>query len=400
MPDPTTAGAARHTRTLLIGALVVAAVAVGIGAGALLAGRPGASASASPSDVAAVPTASPTDVPPTPTPTPTVAPAPTPEPTPTLVAAALTGLLVTEAAAAQHPIAVMVDDQQEARPQSGFNAASIVWQAPAEGGIPRYMLIFQDGLPSAVGPIRSARQYYIEWASEWKALYVHIGGSPQALTTLRTSGRGQLVYNADGFRFEGSDMWRIKERPSPHNLYSDGAHLRAMAAKVGATDGPVTPIWQFATSPSSGERPTGTRIVLHYPYETITYVYDPGTNTYRRFIDKSTTPQIDAADGREVRPTNVVVLRMRFGPLNDGNPLKHRLEAQDVGSGEAIISTGGRVIHGTWKKAAAAAPTLLFGPDGTPARLTAGQTFVQVMALSYAYEVSVGAVSGTGLGER
>ena len=59
-----------------------------------------------------------------------------------------------------------------------------MWHAPAEGGVPRYMLIFQDQIPEAVGPIRSARQYYIQWAAEWDAMYVHHGGSPQAQATL------------------------------------------------------------------------------------------------------------------------------------------------------------------------------------------------------------------------
>jgi len=331
------------------------------------------------------------------TPNPTPVPSPTPSPTPVTVPAPLTGLPVSEAAAAQHPIAVMVDDHQDARPQSGFNSASIVWQAPAEGGIPRYMMIFQDRLPTAVGPIRSAREYFIDWASEWHAVYAHIGGSPQAMATLQAGGRGQIVFNADGFRFDGTDMWRIKERVAPHNLYSDGAHLRAMAKAVGAADGPISPVWQFDASAPFENPLAGTAIVLHYPYETITYRYDPSAGTYRRYINDSVSPQVDAADGREVRPVNVVVLRMQFGPLNDGHPQKHRLEARDVGGGEAIISTAGRIIHGTWRKAAADAPTLLFGPDGAPAALAPGQTFVQVMALSYGYELRPGTIGGTGV---
>ncbi len=98
----------------------------------------------------------------------------------------------------------MIDDQFDARPQSGFSAASVVWQAPAEGGIPRYMLVFQETIPGDVGPVRSARYYYIAWAAELRALYAHSGGSPQALATLRAQGRGQLVYNADEFRWGGS----------------------------------------------------------------------------------------------------------------------------------------------------------------------------------------------------
>ena len=91
----------------------------------------------------------------------------------------------------------MIDDQADARPQSGFTSASIVWQAPAEGRIPRYMAIYAEGTPPSVGPIRSSRYYFIAWAAEWRALYVHVGGSPQALSTLAAKGNGQYVYNAD-----------------------------------------------------------------------------------------------------------------------------------------------------------------------------------------------------------
>lgn len=329
---------------------------------------------------------------------PTVPPA-TPVPTPTLVAAPLTGLLVTQAAAEQHPIAVMIDDHLLARPQSGFNAASQVWQAPAEGGIPRYMLIFQSTIPAGVGPVRSSREYYIEWAAEWDALYVHAGGSSQALATLAAKGRGQWVYNGEYFRYAGTYLWRVKTRLPPHNVYTDGAHLRALGAKIGAVDGPIEPAWSFAPDADTAARPKGGAITIVYPYETIKYTYDAATNTYLRFIKQTASgaykPQIDAADKVQVAPKNVVILRMHFGPLYAVDP-HHRLEASDVGHGEAWISTNGVTVKGTWSKASVTAPTLLFGPDGKPITLTAGQTFVQVIPLTYVFKIADGTLPGTG----
>src|SRR3954470_1467045 len=137
-------------------------------------------------------------------PSPSAEPSVTPAPSPSLVPAPLTGRLVAPDVASRHVVAVMIDDQINARPQSGLTAASVVWQAPAEGGTPRYMALFQEGNPKSVGPVRSSRYYFIAWASEWNAVYVHVGGSPQALAFLRTAaGRGSAVYNADGFRYEG-----------------------------------------------------------------------------------------------------------------------------------------------------------------------------------------------------
>ncbi len=385
----------RIRNPIVLAGIAVAAIAgavVSVAAlGGLASGGPVAAATASPS---AAPV--PTDVQPTPTaapPTPEPTAAPTPEPTPVLVAAPLTGLDVPPEAALRHPIAVMVDDAPAARPQAGLNAASIVWQAPAEGGVPRYMLVFQETVPASVGPIRSARQYYIEWAAEYSALYVHHGGSPQALETLARRGSGQWVWNADGFRWEGRYVFRVDDRFAPHNVMTDGEHLRALAARVGAEDGAIGRPWSFTADRRAEMRPRDGTIIIRYPYETVSYGYDPATNTYRRSVGlpgEKVRPQVDLGDGQRVAPKNVVILRMAFGPLDDGHPDKHRLEAHNIGKGEAWIATNGRTIKGQWRKASATAPTLLFDTKGNPITLTAGQTFVQVIALEYDFQIRDG----------
>jgi hypothetical protein len=311
-------------------------------------------------------------------PSPSVAPTPAPKPTPVLVPAPLTGRLVSPAAAARHPIAVMVDDLSPARPQSGFNAASIVWQAPAEGGIPRYMMIFQENIPTDVGPVRSSRYYYIAWASELRAVYGHAGGSPQALATLRNQGSGQLVYNADEFRW-GNSFRRVSFRFAPHNLYTTGKQLRAIASSVGAKDGPIKWPWTFARDAVMGWRPIGGRIQVSYGnVNTIRFDYDRMSNTYLRSVTGE-KKQVDNATGKRVQPKNVIVMVVRFGALNDGHPQKHRLEAKVIGSGPAWISTNGITIKGTWKKTSLKAATRFYDKAGKPVVLTVGQTFVQVM---------------------
>jgi hypothetical protein len=285
--------------------------------------------------------------------------------------------MVAPNVAARHPIAIMIDDHPDARPQSGFNAASVVWQAPAEGGIPRYMLIFQDQIPKSVGPVRSARQYYIAWAAEWDAVYGHSGGSPQALSTLRQKGNGQLVYNADEFRWGGVYYHRTKDRFAPHNVYTTGKELRQLAKRVGAKDRPQKAAWKFGPDAALEKRPRGGQITVAYAWNKITYRYDRATNTYLRSVNGE-NPQIDRATGEPVAPKNVVIMLMRFGPLNDGGN-KHRLEADYIGKGQAWIATNGRTIKGTWRKDGITKPTRFFDAKGNPVRLTVGQTFIQVM---------------------
>jgi hypothetical protein len=334
-----------------------------------------------------------------PSPSPSASAEPTPVPTPTLVPAPLDGVLVPPDVAARHPIAVMIDDLSPARPQSGFNSASVVWQAPAEGGIPRYMMIFQETVPAAVGPVRSARYYFIAWAAEWRATYVHAGGSPQALTTLRAQGRGQLVYNADAFRFEGRNLWRIKTRFSPHNLYTDGKNLLAMAKAVGAKDGLFAPAWTFAPDAPLADRPVGGRIQVAYLANNIRYDYERATNTYRRSV-RNTSPQVDAVGGKPVSPKNVIIMLVRFGPLNDGHPNKQRLEATVIGKGTAWIATNGRTIKGTWRKTSLTKPTLFYDAAGNPVTLTVGQTFIQVMQTGTPVTVKDGKVPARPTGPR
>jgi hypothetical protein len=296
--------------------------------------------------------------------------------------------------AARHPIAVMIDDLSAARPQSGLSSASVVWQAPAEGGIPRYMAIFQDTLPENVGPVRSARYYYITWAAEWQAVFAHSGGSPGALQTLRAKGSGQYVYNADEFRYSGT-FFRLKTRSSPHNLYTTGAKLRSLGKRMGAKDKPYKTVWTFAPDAPLEERPYGGTISVKYPYNTITYKYDRKTNTYLRTVTGE-KKQIDAATETRIAPHNVVVMRMHFGPLNDGYAGAPRLEASVVGSGTAWISTNGRTMKGTWKKTSVTKPTRFYDAKGNEVTLTIGQTFVQVVTTSVTgYPVSFTAGSET-----
>ena len=364
-------------RPVVLGA-AGAALAMGLVIGVIAANSTPPAQPTPPPVAGASPSPSPSPTPvPTPTPTPTPIPTPTPEPTPVLVPGPLTGLPVSPAVAKRHPIAVMIDDLGPARPQSGLSRASIVWHAPAEGGIPRYMAIFQDTLPKEIGPVRSARSYYIGWASEWRAMYAHAGGSPQALETLRAKGNGTLVWNAEVFRWEGRYFTRNPKRYAPHNVYTTGKDLRTLARKLGAKDKTYKPAWTFAPDAPLEARPYGGSISVAYSANRITYRYHRASNTYRRSVTGE-GKQVDAGNGERVAPKNVIVVLMRFAPLNDGSH-KNRLEATYIGSGRAWISTNGRTIKGTWEKKSNRKPTRFFDANGKPVVLTAGQTFIQVL---------------------
>ena len=328
---------------------------------------------------------------PSPTPAPTPSPEPTPVPTPTPVAAVSNGAWIPADKAeltTRHPIAVMIDDQAAARPQSGLAVADVFYQALAEGGIPRYMAIFQVNDPKAVGPVRSARRYYVGWAKEWRALYAHAGGAPNALAALRQANR-KTIWDADQFRYS-TTLYRITQRPAPHNVYSTGTKLRALGRRLGAKAPFTEPLWTFKDPAELAERPVGGSIVVPYRANRITYRYDRDSDRYVRGVTGAKT-QRDWTTKAVVAPSNVVVLFMGTGQLrNDAlgqaNEKKHRLDIRYIGTGKAIVFRDGQVIKATWSKKSETAPTRFLYASGAhkgePVPLVRGQIAIQVVPKS------------------
>ena len=248
----------------------------------------------------------------------------------------------------------MVDDHWDARPQSGFTEASVVWQAPAEGGIPRYMMIFAEGDPPSVGPVRSARLYFVQWAAEWNAVYVHVGGSPQAMALLRAEGPGpaglrrrrvplgrHLPVAHDGPLRPAQRLLGREAAPGARRAGRGGpARGRRAGLAVRARRGARAPARR---SPDRRRLPRTARS---------RYRYDRQSNTWRRYVNGKI--QRDRANNRVVAPKNVVVMEVGFGLLGAGQ--KGRLEAANVGSGRAWIATNGTIVRGTWKKTSAGEP--------------------------------------------
>jgi hypothetical protein len=389
-----------RTIILILGAVALAVgVGVGVFAGSMASGTtspsPAAQASGSPAPSSSGPAASPSPLAPgaspagpTAAPTATPAPTPSPAPTPVVYLASLTGEPVAKAVANRRVIAVMIDDLSAARPQSGLSSADVVWHAPAEGGIPRYMALFQTEYPREIGPVRSSRLYYVGWAAEWASVYVHAGGSPQAIAYLNSAkGRGGVLYNADW----SPNLYRIPTRSSPHNLYTNRRGLQAIPASVNAkaVKGQL-PVWTFAPDAPLEERPQGGRIVVPYRYNQVTYQYDRKSNTYKRSVSVE-GKQFDAATDPEVRlaPRNVIVMKATFIPTGDK---KGRLDGQITGTGPAWISTNGVTIKGEWRKKSFRAPTRFFDRNGKEVVLTAGQTFINVVTRTTRVTVEDGEV--------
>jgi hypothetical protein len=292
--------------------------------------------------------------------------APHEPPKPVIIYSPLTGVKVADEALTRRPVtAVMIENSPEARPQSGLKAAGVVFEAVAEGGITRFIALYQEASPELVGPVRSVRPYYLEWAAAFDPAVAHVGGSSDALAMIQGGGYG---LDLDQF-YNASAYWRANDRYAPHNVYTNYDNLSQLEQAKGKTAS------QFDAWPrqdaKAAEIPNATHIDL--PVSTgifyVSYDYDAATNTYLR--SQGGAPHIDREQG-QIAPDTVVALRVGQFLSNDG--LHNEIAA--TGSGEALIFQNGTVTRGTWRKSAATSQLELLGENGQPLKLNRGQTWL------------------------
>jgi hypothetical protein len=327
------------------------------------------------------PTAVPTPVPATPSPIPTIPPAPTatpvPTPTPLSAESVLTGLPVDPKLGHRTPVAVMIDDARAARPQSGFNGASIVFQAPADGWETRYLMIYGEGDSPQVGPVRSARFFLVQWSIETASIIGHYGGDRKSRRFIRYE--KDLLTDVDALGKGAKAFHRISSRRAPHNGYTSTKALRKQGTKLGAEALMPAEIRGRAFTDPSPLEARAAKQTIRVPYRTnvITWTYDRATNLYRRSVDGRA--HVDPADGKRVTATNVVVLFQKFRIDTHIEPGHARPVLTTTGKGAAWIYREGRVVKATWKKDRDVAPTLLFDANGKEIPLIRGRTFFQVV---------------------
>jgi hypothetical protein len=180
-------------------------------------------------------------------------------PAPTTVPSTLTGLPVAPSVNQRPVTAVMVENSTFARPQSGLDQAGVVFEAIAEGGITRFVALYQDTAPSYIGPVRSVRPYYLSWLDGFNAIVAHVGGSGEALQDINSWG----IRDMNQF-YNGSYFTRISSRVAPHNVYTSIARLNALEAADGYTTSHYTGFLRKAPSPS--KHPTATTINFDISY--------------------------------------------------------------------------------------------------------------------------------------
>ncbi|MFW0837665.1 MAG: DUF3048 domain-containing protein [Candidatus Komeilibacteria bacterium] len=235
-------------------------------------------------------------------------------------------------------ISIMLDNTPEARPQLGLSSAQFVYEALVEGGMTRLMAVYnRDNLPSKVGPIRSARPYFLDLANSWGGWYWHAGGSPQALNQLAK----QVWHftNIDEIGYQGIYFYRDNEYVSPHNLFSDRQHIHLALDKFSANSLPLSG-WRWQAELELRWRPNNaSSLLIPYPLQstTVVWTYDRFTNNWQRQVG-----------GRveDIDVKNVVVLFMETSMID-----KERLAIDTIGKGSAWLLADGQKQELTWRRA-------------------------------------------------
>jgi hypothetical protein len=267
----------------------------------------------------------------------------------------------------------MIDNWLAAYPQSGLANASLVFEALAEGGITRFMAVYQDGsLPDApeIGPVRSTRLYFVQWAMGLQAVYMHAGGSPDGLEVARTTDR---IVNAEALALSKYTR-RDSRRSLPHNLYTGSALLRAFVNDKNQSPPNDPQLGYLFDRMAPAAPPQATTINYQFtdPDFRAGWHYDPATNGYYRTMRDE--PHIDRVTGQQIWMRNVVVMEVPEA-LRSGDS-KGRLDLQMLGSGSARIFNAGRQIEATWRKEGAAAPLRFYDAGGEEVVFNVGTIWI------------------------
>ena len=279
----------------------------------------------------------------------------------------LTGVTVAnEAATKQEVTGIMIENSDDARPQSGLKDAGVVFEAIAEGGITRFAVLYQEAKPQLIGPVRSVRLYYLDWMAAFDPSIVHVGGSAQALAEVR----GGSFKDADQF-FNGSYFWRATDRYAPHNVYTSFDKLDALNQAKGYTSSTFTGFPRKADAPPTHPNATSIDIGISSADFNVHYDFSQGCDCYLR--SEGGEPHKDRESGQQLSPKVVIAIKVPTTTvLEDG----YREQMGTTGSGTSYVFQDGTVSAGTWSKADQKSQIIFKDAQGKPISLNRGQTWI------------------------
>ena len=331
------------------------------------------------------PQPAPTPVPaPTPRPTPTPTPPPPPilSPPPGMAVSALTGLYISEEAAARRPFAVVYNNESRAMPQAGLSQAAIIYEVLAEGVTTRIVAIFQDFDADIIGPVRSTRHYFTYFALDHGAVMAFHGGSPMGYNALRNRGIAAI----DGMQYDGTIFWRDADRRRlrglEHSSVTSAENLLQVAENrgfdmdVSANLGLFDFFEEDGLTTPNPENIANTVRVPHSGSNVTAFEYNPADGLYYKYIFGA--PQMDENTDEQLTAANVIIQITSITHIP--GDAEGRRDARLTGSGHGFLATGGTYTRVYWERETFDTPTRWYDEDGNRLTLNRGVTWISVIS--------------------
>ena len=274
------------------------------------------------------------------------------------------------------PIAVMIDNHSGAWPQANLNQAYMVYEIVVEGGETRLMAVFKGRNVDKIGPVRSSRHYFLDYALENDAIYVHYGWSPQAESDIKTLG----INNINGITESSSSFWRVKDKSSPHNVLTSTENILKIAErnqyKTSSQKESVLKYSAEEVQLTSEDSIVANKIVIpHSKLQTVTYEYNAEQKTYTRYARGNIQKDYDT--GADVTTKNIIITKCDNYDLSDSEN-KGRQGLKNIGTFDGYYITNGKAIKIKCTKSARNAQTVYKDLQGNEINVNDGNTFVNI----------------------
>lgn len=282
------------------------------------------------------------------------------------------------------PIAIMIDNHKSAMPHAGLSKAYMIYEIIVEGGETRLMALFKGKDVDKIGPVRSARHYFIDFALENDAIYTHYGWSPQAESDIKS----MKINNINGISEKTSDFWRVKEKAAPHNVLTSTSKIYEIAKnKKYRTTSDVNSVLNYVVdevnledlykTEESEETESNVKnaneIKISYSQSNnVRWTYDEGNKNYIRY--SKNIKETEWFEKNDVTSKNIIIEFIKNQTIDE----KDRQTMNTTGTKNGYYITNGKYIPILCSKSSRTSKTVYKDTNGNEIKVNDGNTFIQI----------------------
>ncbi|MPQ42199.1 DUF3048 domain-containing protein [Clostridium tarantellae] len=279
-----------------------------------------------------------------------------------------TGEKISSLSESKFPFFCIIENSVNSRPQSGLSEADIVYETLAEGGIPRFLALFNNNSPKKIGPVRSVRPYFIDITKEFNLPFAHCGGSAEALSTISSNNTLQSINEIAQTNF----FWRDNDRAAPHNLYTSAENIRNFI-NLNDLNTSSENFLKFDSAYWNYEELNEVNFIKFSPSKNYSTNYKYTNGKYVKYMDNELA--IDKNNNNPLTFKNIIIQKTKISLHPDGNHININL----LGYGDGYLCSNGKIEKITWSKSTETSPTLIKNSSGKEVPLSSGNTIWHII---------------------